>query len=170
MSARAAIDALEKLSSARNPHLVETNRMLQKAVDNYNATKSQVVHDPITQAWAPTHVRKSEHLRNLLARTFSSEEVSVSNGYTKTMRDLGSTFSGFGASDQLVLHEIARRFAKAGERKRVSTVSIGSGQGSLEWKMVTAGAELELIEREKNLAAASLYPCAREGTAVSTKR
>jgi len=104
--------------------------------------------------WVPPYIASVVKLKDRLTDACRNEPASISNGTTDTGLDLGFTFTGNGATEQRVLIEIARRFRPdcPGPSARVPVISLGAGQGLIEWKMLVAGGNVHSIEQIKGLA------------------
>jgi len=131
------------------------------------------------RVWAPSHLtsRQIEQLGDAVWKAADAR----SNGHRKLpgcefVWDLGYTFSlSTGGMTSCVLEEVARRFVlSAGAPRRVRAVDVGSGWGTAAWQLLVAGAHVDCIEQDADLARnlpqelSKAFPFLRSGETVAT--
>jgi hypothetical protein len=109
----------------------------------------------LCSSWAPPHVLNNPSRLLALAQWCNQESTSTSNGTTSDGRDLGYSFPGNGPTECLPLQDVAARYhakVSGGLPERIPVVSLGAGCGVFEWKLIAAGAKLDIVEQDKSLA------------------
>jgi 2-polyprenyl-3-methyl-5-hydroxy-6-metoxy-1,4-benzoquinol methylase len=106
------------------------------------------------ESWAPAHLSTAQVVQ--LGHVCQNEAPGRPNGVRQRgvhLLDLGHTFTLAAGEGTRVLKYVAQRFTQ-GTGERVRTVDIGAGRGIAAWQLLAAGAHIECIERDVELARA----------------